>query len=338
MSAQFQQDTASITFATGGTTAMAMGAHTIAALIRMEPFNSRFSTAAICAAGKRELTVADGPIYGYNDFSSGFSTTAQSIWYVVAICKPAGSAHLRCHLWTYAADGSGTMAHGEAVGAANQPDASAGNPITSVQVGNTSVTNSGEVAVVGMWDVALSDAQLDTLKSANLSAWSALGPKALLSFKNWNGTTGATDVVGTSTMGAVSGSILVGVEPPSFNYTLSATFLSGVARSAAVRMQSQLTTVELGNPPTRVARGLTGSPRTGVLQAWPAVQAVATPPSTGQIWPRSGGSTGAAGATGPQGPAGSKWFVGHGAPTPRPTGAVAGDFYLDIDTGNVWSL
>lgn len=58
------------------------------------------------------------------------------------------------------------------------------------------------------------------------------------------------------------------------------------------------------------------------------------------------GPTGATGATGPQGPAGpagatgprgSQWFTGSGAPG-NIAGAAAGDQYLDLSTGDVYTL
>lgn len=52
------------------------------------------------------------------------------------------------------------------------------------------------------------------------------------------------------------------------------------------------------------------------------------------------GEPGAQGAQGPQGPAGTgtgtgaQWFAGHGAPD-NATGQN-GDFYIDVDTGNIY--
>lgn len=40
-------------------------------------------------------------------------------------------------------------------------------------------------------------------------------------------------------------------------------------------------------------------------------------------------------ATGEPGPRGSGWFSGHGAPGSI-SGSVAGDMYLDLDTGDVY--
>jgi hypothetical protein len=49
------------------------------------------------------------------------------------------------------------------------------------------------------------------------------------------------------------------------------------------------------------------------------------------------GATGATGSDGADGRDGSKWFSGSGAPG-TVTGAIAGDYYLDTDTGDVYTL
>lgn len=49
------------------------------------------------------------------------------------------------------------------------------------------------------------------------------------------------------------------------------------------------------------------------------------------------GATGAAGADGATGPRGSKWFTGAGVPS-GVSGSVAGDMYLDTQTGDVYEL
>jgi len=59
-------------------------------------------------------------------------------------------------------------------------------------------------------------------------------------------------------------------------------------------------------------------------------------PSGGPPGPQ--GPQGLTGPTGPAGPRGTSWFTGHGAPVPPVSGSVPGDLYLDLDTGNVWTL
>lgn len=49
------------------------------------------------------------------------------------------------------------------------------------------------------------------------------------------------------------------------------------------------------------------------------------------------GDTGATGATGATGPRGATWFTGTGAPGTIP-GAIAGDMYLDLSNGDVYTF
>jgi fibronectin-binding autotransporter adhesin len=206
----------------GGAGAVSTGAFTFAALVKPAG-NCGVLSARTASAQVRAMLVDSGKMFGDGDFSSGFGTVTSGTWYVMAITKPAGSAHYRMHLWPYASDGSGTMTHGESTGAGNHAD---GATTTILRIGSNDNRGNGVIAVGGFWDSALSDAQLDTLKSANLSAWSALSPKALISEQNWNGTTGSADVVGTSTFSSVTGTVNVGTDPPSFNYSLGATVVT----------------------------------------------------------------------------------------------------------------
>lgn len=214
-----------VALSAGNCGAMGTGAFTIAALWQTVNdagnFQNRAAVGLLASTTTtRSLLDVDQPLYAVNDFTSGYGSLATKTWYVGAVCKPAGAAHYRYHLWAYASDGSGTMSHGETTSAANQSD---GSTITSIHVGddNASVHTNGLIAVVGLWASQLSDTQLDTLKSANLSSWAALTPQALITGNNWNGSTGCTDVVGTSTQQSVVGTVGVGAEPPSFNYSLA---------------------------------------------------------------------------------------------------------------------
>lgn len=49
------------------------------------------------------------------------------------------------------------------------------------------------------------------------------------------------------------------------------------------------------------------------------------------------GDTGTAGSTGATGQRGTRWYTGQGAPGAQ-TGQLAGDLYLDLNTGNVWTF
>jgi hypothetical protein len=115
-------------------------------------------------------------------------------------------------------------------------------------------------------------------------------------------------------------------------YPLTGNQLSATTTKSSILAPTTIT-------PTRTTPGLVGSPRIATTFVYPGVASttVVTPPTTGQIWPRSAtpGSQGATGPPGVQGAAGSKWFNGTGAPS-LVTGAVDGDYYIDNGTGQYY--
>lgn len=224
MSARFDRTAdAWLTGSAGAAGAVGTGAYTMAVLYRTETGNNNFGLISLrdASAEQRGLLQDTGHLFGSGDFSSGFGNVTNNSFTLSAESKPLGSAHYRMHTWTYASDGSGTMSHGEAVGAANHGD---GNTITQLRIGWSTNRGNGDIAVVAFWDSELTDLQLDTLKSNQLSAWSALNPKELVTYENWNGSTGWSTRVGSSSLSSITGTVAVGAEPSSFNYNLGSSY------------------------------------------------------------------------------------------------------------------
>lgn len=218
-----------ISMTAGGAGAVGTGDYTMVALVQPAG-NCGVMSAYASTTLTREILIDSGAVFGLGDFSSGWPTVTPGNWYVMGQSKAAGSNTYRHHLWQYASDGSGTMSHGVSTGSGTHGD---GSTITELRVGSNDNRANGLIAVVAYWDRVLSDAELDSLKSPNLSAWTAVSggaPKALISLQNWNGTTGAADVVGTSTFSGVTGTVNVGADPPSFNYSLAAAAAPAGAR------------------------------------------------------------------------------------------------------------
>lgn len=215
-----------ITMTAGSAGAVGTGAYTMAVLVRPTTGNNNCGMVQgrTASAAVRSLFEDGLKIFGDNDFSAGYGSLTQGNWYVVAQTKPAGSALYRHHVWAYASDGSGTMSHGVTTGTHGD-----GSAITQTRIGQAVDRGNGLIAVVGLWTSELSDANLDTLKSANLSAWSALSPAELISLENWNGSTGCTAVVGTSTQSSITGTVGVGANPTSFNFSLGGATVTGTA-------------------------------------------------------------------------------------------------------------
>jgi len=250
---------AAILMSAGGAGAAGTGAHSLAVLWLTEA-NSNGSLASLYASSTqvRQLLTDGGELFGSGDFSNGYpiNAVAGSTWYVAAITKPAGSAHYRCHLWPYASNGSGVFDHGEASNAGNHGDGSA---ITQIRIGIGDTRGNGSIAVVGIWNAELSDAQINTLRSGNLSAWSALSPAELISLENWDGTNGATAVVGTSAKTGITGTVGVGANPPGFNFALSTTVaLAGAMTVGGITGAATLTR-KVNMTAAGAVGGITGS-------------------------------------------------------------------------------
>jgi hypothetical protein len=223
--------TAYVSMSPGGAAAVNSGGFTIMSLFRndnspsagpMGPFSSFAST----TVGR--LLLSDYPLFGLNDFSAGFGPIATGTWYVGGMSKPTANAHppaggdptgiYRYHLWPYDSSGAGTMAHGVTTGSQHDDGAVA----TTFRIGDDGVgdKSKGALSVVGLWTSVLSDANIDTLKSGFLTAWSALSPQALITMDQWNGATGCNDVVGTCAQTALTGTIGATADAPSFNFAL----------------------------------------------------------------------------------------------------------------------
>lgn len=207
-----------VSMSAGGAGAVGTGDYTMVALYKPSG-NSGIMSGFASGTEVRAFLNDTGQLFGTNDFSGSTNTVTSGNWYVVAESKAAGTNVYRWHIWLYAADGSGTMSHADGTGTHGD-----GSALTELRIGTIGNRGNSLTAVVGYWTRVLSDAELDSIKSPNLSTWTAVSggaPAALISFQNWNGTNGATDVVGTSTFSSLTGNVGVGADPPSFNYALS---------------------------------------------------------------------------------------------------------------------
>lgn len=222
--------TAYISMTAGSASAVGSGGYTIAVLCQPAAGNNNASFAGAYASGTvgRALFEDTNHLFGANDFSSGFGALTQGSWYVLAQTKAAGSNTYRHHIWTYDATGAGLFSHGVSTGSSAQGDGSA---TTELRIGAAVTKGNGLIAVVGLWTRPLSDAELDSMRSGNLTAWRDVTggqPAELVSLENWNGATGSTAVIGTSTQSSITGTVATGANPPSFNFALTGT-VSGTA-------------------------------------------------------------------------------------------------------------
>jgi hypothetical protein len=238
-----------LSFTAGSAGAAGTGAMSIVALVNPAAGNNNagFVGAYASATYTRGIGESSLNLYGPNDFSSGVGPLTQGNWYVVAVTKSSSTMPWRMHFWAYNATPGGSFTHAVAVGAGNQGN---GSTITELRLGaNGTAQSNGLIAVAGIWTSELTDVQIDTLVSVNLSAWSALGPAELISLENWNGSSGATVPVGTSGFSAATGTVSSGANPPSFNFSIGS---SGVAPAGLA------VPLALGSPTAALNR--TGAP------------------------------------------------------------------------------
>jgi len=256
LSGSYAVGTNSVNFAVGGTGAAGTGAYTIAALVQPASGNNNAGFIGLYATATltRALFEDSLLLFGNNDFSSGFGpgggNMTQDTWYIVVESKAAGSNTYRFHIWAYDAGGAGSFSHGVSTGAANQGD---GSTITQIRLGANAVSSNGLIAVGAVWNRVLSDAEVDSMKSANLATWknvSGGAPTALISLENWNGSTGGTDLVGTSTQSSVTGTVSTGANPPSFNFSIGGTDATVSASVVAAIAAVPAPTVKTGSTVT----------------------------------------------------------------------------------------
>jgi hypothetical protein len=208
-----------LTGTAGAAGPLGTGAYTIATLYRAAAANDGLTSLRAAGSEVRGLLQDTFHLFGNGDFSSGDATTTTATWWVGAQTKPAGNQVYRHHAWLYDSTGAGAMTHGVSSGSGNHADGAA---IDQIRIGWSANRGNGDIAVMAYWSSELSDAQLNTLRSGSLLAWAALAPQELITFENWNGATGWSTRLGSSALSSITGTVGVGVNPPSFNFNLVA--------------------------------------------------------------------------------------------------------------------
>lgn len=148
--------------------------------------------------------------YGASDFS-GYSANppVAGHWIVIGVSKAAGSSVYRWHFWDYTL--AAATAHANGSGAHADPGA-----IDGVRLGDGDNGGRGDIAVLAVWQRAISDAEFDALASTSLTAWDGLSPEALWADDLMTDLSGNGHDV-TATVGTVG----IGTNPPGFDFTLT---------------------------------------------------------------------------------------------------------------------
>lgn len=162
-----------------GALGFSFGPGTVAAIVR---WVTSGGTDTIFSVG----TGSTGFAFGYNPASisleavvdSSGSTSGQALtsgsWYLVAMTKDTGTVAPRLHRYDYAAN-----THSHVNGGSTLANTT---PATQAQIGErfsaSALYWSGDIAVVGCWNVVLTDAQVEAM-AFSLLAWYQVQPKGL---------------------------------------------------------------------------------------------------------------------------------------------------------------
>lgn len=167
-----------IVLAIGGL-GFAFGPGTMAAIVRLDSYTSdgriifhmgvdavnRATFYVMITTGILNLNVAAA---GSSTESYGVTGLSLNTWYFVAVSKATGTVTPRFHIYNFATN---TWIHENGT----QTCINSGVPVTSNFIGQTPTPGKfydGDIAVEAVWDIVLTDAQIESLPF-NLQAWYA---------------------------------------------------------------------------------------------------------------------------------------------------------------------
>jgi len=206
-----------VDFSIGNAANVSNGAFTMMVLwlTPASSLNSGLTSVLNSGTERRAFGMDTAHLFGDNDFSSGFGTLTASHWYWLALTKPAGSAHFRCHLRDYTTGGA--WSHGEAVGAINQTDPGTSNSL-QVGAGTSFASSAGDVAVAGVWTSELADLTIEALGTSALKDFMAGNPQWAARFM-LSAPTSIQDLTGGGgNETGRTGTITASADPPAFDF------------------------------------------------------------------------------------------------------------------------
>jgi hypothetical protein len=204
----------------GSCGAVGNGAYTIAALFNIV---GNAGIISFRATGiNAQLIVDTNQLFGAGDFQGGQTGVTTGTWWWAAIRKASGSAVYQYSLRAY---NSGSTTHQS--GSVNHADSGVAN--TSIRLGDGDDRGNGSIAVWAAWTSALSDAQVASMFTIAAADVATLSPQALWLGNQASSANAIPDSTGNGA-GSTSfnGTVGVGSDPPSYNYSLTAAQASAV--------------------------------------------------------------------------------------------------------------
>jgi hypothetical protein len=165
-----------------GNLGFVFGPGTIAAIVRFATNTGNFQMVVSIGAGggttSYELAIDSSmqvQLAMANSNTGAAGALVVGEWYLIASTKATGTVQPRMHVYRYSTD---TWTHTNGATAL----ANSGLPATSgafgIRVWNTTLPMNGDIAVAGVWDVVLTDAQTESLPF-DLPAWYQVQPRGL---------------------------------------------------------------------------------------------------------------------------------------------------------------
>lgn len=224
-----------------GSLGFAFGPGTMAAIVAptMTTIRSIFSVGTSTTVSYDLIRVTSTGTLGLrlnNVVSSGTTVlTSDGTWLLVAATKATGSVAARLHIYNYT---SAVWVHENGAAIA---DSSV--PATEAKLGcrpNSLQFYTGRMAAAGVWNVVLSDTEIEGLELA-LQAWLDLNPLACWALNQAATTDPILDHAGTSDETALVGTTVVtGDDPPGFDFTLGGAVASLVNVPPSRRLQHSI--------------------------------------------------------------------------------------------------
>lgn len=197
----------------GPSTVAIIADQTADAVVQKEPFYAGAATTGATRWILRHETTGGVGIQLGASTATAPTCTWRGGWRLIAVTKATGTVAPRFHQYDY---GAGTWTHENAAGTLGN----SGIPATSATIGSrpggTNAFN-GDIEIAGVWDVAMTDDQVEAL-AFSLSPWFAAQPKGLWLLDQAATTQSVPDISGGgANQSALSGTAVATNHPPVWN-------------------------------------------------------------------------------------------------------------------------
>lgn len=268
MSRHFDASGQSIDCSIGTCGPSATGAYTLLSLVKLPLFAGASGLVAVRRLGAyaRYNLISGNKAFGFNDFSAGFGTMPEDVWFWIAQRKLAGSQLYEFAFALYPVVNPNTdITFGSNLG--THADFATDGDL--IRLGSSDVVGRGDHALHALWNGYLTDAQIKTALTTNLSDIMALGPAGCWPLNQANASDPVLDVTnhGANQTALVGTQTTLAADPPGYNFALSVA-VTGSAHfdlgamtldAEGVRTTHGTATINLGAL-TLAASSITGGP------------------------------------------------------------------------------